>query len=98
MYDEKYLINVGNKVVSKINDLGIYCKLVKTISKKGYSFLDIVDSNNVVLYNIGYEKDNPFWSNKLWAYKTINVDKIINTINEYLQSSKYYELVAITTK
>ena len=98
MYDEEYLVSVGNKVVIDMYNSDIYCKLVKTVSKKEYSSLDIVDSNGIVLYNIGYEKDNPFWSNKLWTYKTIDVDKIVDTISAYLKSSEYYELVAITTK
>ena len=98
MYDEEYLVSVGNKVVIDMYNSDIYCKLVKTVSKKGYSSLDIVDSNNIVLYNIGYEKDNPYWSNKLWAYKTIDVDKIVDTISIYLQSSRYYELVSMATE
>ena len=98
MYDEEYLVSVGNKVVIGMYNSDIYCKLVKTVSKKGYSSLDIVDSNNIVLYNIGYEKDNPYWSNKLWTYKTIDVDKIVDTISIYLQSSEYYELVSMATE
>jgi len=98
MYDEEYLVSVGNKVVIGMYNSGTYCKLVKTVSKKGYSSLDIVDANSIELYNIGYEKDNPYWSNKLWVCKTIDVDKIVDTISIYLQSSVYYELVAIATK
>jgi len=98
MYDEEYLINIATKAIAKVANLGVYCKLVKSVSKKGYSSLDIVDMNGIVLYNIGYEKDNPFWSNKLWAYKTIDVDKIVDTISIYLQSSRYYELVSMATE
>jgi len=98
MYDEKYLIDVAAKVISKLIELGAYCKLVKTISKKGYTSLDIMDNNNILLYNIGYEKDNPYWSNKIWSYKTISVYKIVDIIYNYIQSNEYYELVAISTK
>lgn len=91
MYSEEDLVELANKVISSLLKKGIYCRLVKTVSKRGYATLDIVDGEDIILYTVGHEKDNPFWSNKLWDYNTVMEDNVVDYVISYIISPRYYE-------
>ena len=87
--DIEYMREIAKDAVSKIGDS---VRLKEWKSKKtGYRILDVVDSNDIVLYCVAREVVNNFCNTKPRViYDTVDVDAVVSKINDTLKSDYYY--------